>query len=218
MKLYIAIIIAPFLINTTYAQDKIRVIDRDIKDKGVECDISIEQKDGKVVKASYTNKKGYIEVDFTCHKLEKVIFIPKGDYYSETFKCPLDKRIVHLSSISYQRNLIANAKYLYSIGDYGSSALAYNDAAARLQRYDKSAALDASVKAYAATAKALGVQKPVVFDFKKQKEVMSPELKSAVTSFQKDKGLEQTGRIDFPTLRASSREELPAMLFHTPNN
>lgn len=216
MKCLIYMLISTLFVTTSFADQSIRVMDKDVKNKGIECEIKIKKKNGKLEYVSYTNKDGYTQVEFQCEKLDKVIFIPKSDYYSKTFNCPIKKKEIFLSSMTYQRNLIANAEHNFSMGDYGSSAFAFSEAAARLRKYDKNASVAAAVKAYKATGKVLGVEKSVVFDPLQAKKVISPELGKAIKEYQQEKGLEVTGELNFSTLRSASKTELPAMMFSSP--
>ncbi|MCP3940317.1 MAG: peptidoglycan-binding protein [Desulfobacteraceae bacterium] len=217
MKYIIYMLITFFFVATAFAEQSFRVMDKDFKNKGIECEIKIKKKNGKLEYVSYTNKDGYTQVEFQCDKLDKVIFIPKSDYYSKTFNCPIKKKEIFLSSITYQRNLIANAEHNFSIGDYGSSAFAFSEAAARLRKHDKNASMAAAVKAYKATGKVFGVETSVVFDPLQAKQVISPELGKAIKKYQQEIGLEVTGELDFRTLKSVSKTELPAMLFSSPD-
>jgi len=217
MTCIIYMLITIFFVTTAFAEQNLRVMDKDVKNKGIECEIKIKRKNGKVEYVSYTNKDGYTQVKFQCDKLDKVIFIPKSDYYSKTFNCPIMKKEIFLSSMTYQRNLISHAELNFSKGDYGSSALAFSDAAARLKEYDKNASITAGVKAYKAIGEVLGVKESVVYDPLQNRQVLSPELGKAIKKFQQKKGLEVTGNLDFGTLRSVSKTELPAMMFSSPD-
>ena len=188
-------------------------MDKDIKGKGVECDIKIKRKDGKIELVSYTNTDGYAQVDFKCIELEKAIFVPKGDYYSTEERCPIKKTKIYLSSIKYQKFLIINGENLFDLGDYGSAALAFSEGATRLKKYNKAESVTAEVKAFKAAGKVFDVDKATVFDPNQSKIVISPKLGMALKKHQKEIGLKETGKLDFETLRSVSKKDLPLMMF-----
>lgn len=213
MKYICSLILSVFLISLSFADQRIRVMDKDIKGKGIECEIKIKKKDGKLELVSYTDNHGYVQVDFNCNQLEIAVFVPKGDYYSIEERCPIKKSEIYLSSITYVTILISNGEKLFKMGDYGSSTLAFSEAAARLKKYNKKESVNVEVKAFKAAGKTFGVKNPTIFDPKQLKLVISPELGMAIKEYQIKNGLEKTGKLDFNTLRSTSNKDLPSMMF-----
>ncbi len=213
MKYIISILLSFSFVSSSSASQLIRVMDKDIKGKGVECEIKIKRKDGKTELVSYTNTDGYAQVEFKCIILEKAIFVPKGDYFSTVERCPIKKTVIYLSSIRYQQTLVINGKTLFALGDYGSAALALSEGAARLKRYNKAESTTVEIKAFEAAGKVFGVEKATAFDPNQSKTVISPELGMAIKKHQKEAGLKETGKLDFKTLKSVSKKELPSMMF-----
>jgi len=167
---------------------------------------------------SYTDIKGFVQKEIECELLEKVIFIPEGDYHTESFRCAELVKIIELSSITYSRNLIANGYFNFKKGNFGASALAYNEAGKRLSRHDESAAMDAWTQAFEASGRWLGVENPYVFDPLQQKNVISPKMSDALYKYQSDNGLPQTGKLDYRTLDLGSDVKLHKMLYKPPKS
>lgn len=213
MKYIISILLSFFIVSSSFAE-QIRVMDKDIKGKGVVCDIKVKRKDGKIELVSYTNTDGYAQVNFKCIELDKVIFIPKGDYFSIEERCPIKKTEIYLSSITYQRILITNGQNLFHFGDYGSAALAFSEGAVRLKEYNKAESATAEIKAFKAAGEVFGVVKATFFDPNQSKIVISHELGMAIKEHQKENGLKVTGKLDFKTLKSISNKDLPSMMFH----
>jgi len=213
MKYIISILLSFSFVSLSSAGQLIRVMDKDIKGKGVECEIKIKRKDGKIELVSYTNTDGYTQVYFKCIELEKAIFVPKGDYFSTEERCPIKKKVIYLSSIRYQQTLVTNGEYLFALGDYGSAAFALSEGAARLKRYNKAESAAVGLKAFEAAGKVFGVGNATVFDPNQSKTVISPELGMAIKKHQKEVGLKETGKLDFETLKSVSKKDLPSIMF-----
>jgi len=173
MKFFITLALSFCLFSVSYAGQKIQVIDKDINNKGLECEIKIEKKDGTHELISYTDKNGFVQLEINCGPLEKVIFIPKGDYYSCEMRCPIKEKKIYLASIKYQNCLIQNANHFFEIGDYGTAAFAYSDIATRLIKDSKLESSKAEKKVYIAMGKYFKIDDPIVFDPTNQKMLLA---------------------------------------------
>lgn len=202
------VLMLALMINTSaaFADTSVRVLDLDAKNKGVECEIKVEKADGKSEVISYTDNNGWVKLDIKCTGPDKVVFIPKGDYYTIKKRCPITEQKIYVSSIPYGKKLLANAKRLFANGDFGASASAFNEVANRVKWHDTKMSLDAEAQTYVAVGKALGVAQSTVIDPNQGKVVISPELRQAIENYQAETDIETSGKLDFNTLRAISTE------------
>lgn len=216
MKILIGLLIYCLFWSTVYAEQyKLRVVDKDKLHRGLECDIKMIKADGSIVLVSRTNKDGWTEIDFSCESLSKIVFVPKGDYYNKEITCPVEEKEIRLASIYYGRTLVKNAHIQFAKGNYGASALAFNEAHARISKHDKDASVKLEKELYISVGKVLEIETPIVYDHVQQKYVMTPELKSAVEYFQQNNNLNTTGSLDFKTLRTMSDSDISPMMFNT---
>lgn len=208
-----------FIGAQSYASERFRVVDSDTK-KGVRAYIDIIDVSEKKQRVSITGVDGYVQKDFTCALLEKLVVTPviHRAYYLGIFECPVSKSTVSLKSNKRQANLVKNAEWSLEKGDFGTAALAYSEAAYRLSSMgqDGQEFLDLEVNAYRAAASYLAVPEGIVFDVQQNKRVMSSQLKQAILDLQSEKGLKATGKLDFQTLSTMSSKSLPEVLFSPP--
>lgn len=197
------------------SKEVLRIIDKD-KLSGVEATIRKFTPDDKNFAVSKTGKDGYILKKFDCELLEKINIEPKDtNYYKKDIDCPLTEAVIALRSAKYEFNLLANAKLSFNKGDFGTAALAFNEAAARVNL--TSADIDVrnklTLSTFDSAAKYFNVSSSTKFDPQQNKLVMSEELQAAIIEQQKARGLEETGRLDFKTLESISSKKLSEVMF-----
>ena len=202
-----------FLVN---ASEKLRIIDADTK-KGLRSSIEKVTFDNKTTKVSVTGKNGYIQKDFDCDLLEKLIITADdSSYFQESIACPLSSKYIALTSATYTFNLVSNAKLSIRNGDLGTAAFAFNEAAWRTAKFEpnsiKSQQLE--LKTYETVGKFLEISQSTVFDVQQNKTVMTPELVKALQDYQNDNGLKEDGKLNFETMKKMSELPLNKVLFY----
>jgi len=211
------ILLLVFLIPATLCQAQtIRVLDKDSAEKGVICEIKVEKTDGKLETVSFTDTNGWVMQEIKCSSPEKVIFIPRGDYYKTKKRCPVSEQKIFVSSTKYGKNLLHNAGRSFKSGDFGTAALAYSEAATRVRADDEQLSIQAEEQAYLAAGKAFGVEKPVTFDQQQGKNVMSPELRTILTIYKTENDMTPSGHLDFETLSSLTDKKVRELMIKMP--
>lgn len=197
------------------SKDILRIIDKD-RSSGVEATIKKITVDEKKFTVSRTGKDGYILKEFECSLLEKIKIEPKDtNYYKRDVDCPIADKTIALRSAKYEYILLSNAQISFDDGDFGTAALAYNEIAARVGLAGDEGGTQSTlvINTYKSAGKYLEVAEATWFDPQQNKVVMSENLQAAIIGLQKEKGLKETGQLDFKTLESISNKKLGEVLF-----
>jgi hypothetical protein len=187
-------------------QNRWQVVDKH-NGTGLESTIEKLTLDNTRLKVSITDKSGFALTDINCAVLEELIIVADDNtYYQEQIRCPVQSKKIALTAASYTKNFITNATKLYEQNEFGRAALAFNEAAYLVRRYEDDSALLIQLEknAFISAGRQLAVSDSFVFDVKQNKDVMSPELRVAIEKFQSMNGLKAEGHLNFPTVEKLS--------------
>jgi hypothetical protein len=160
----------------------------------------------KPIPLDETDHEGRLPLSFECKLGTKIQARPKEDAYlysSKRFCRPqLDFRVTPKEVYWTLKNNLDSA---LEAADFATAALAATELASIGKREGVSVAgEDAEFLSYIYAAEALKVPNGVTFDQVQQKPVVAAALKDAVQSFQRQMGIEVTGKLDYVTLSTMS--------------
>jgi len=210
-------VVAPlfFVASPLHAQPtNIRVIDD--QGKGVKCELYRIDQARKEFRLGATDEQGQKTLEEKCVSGENLLVKPKNPryYVNRNTECPLkDSCIIRVTRKDIMGNLQANAAYLEATGEHAKAALVYNEISARSSSFDEKLAQSSIQKVYELAGRLFGIDKPTVYDPRQKKTVISPALGTSIKEFQKANELNETGRIDYLTLRMSAQDNIGTYLF-----
>lgn len=153
--------------------------------------------------------------DFALQKeCELVVADPDDPFYtSGDAKCATDSDPikVRVTRMEFAENLIWNAQRLESSGDSAKAALVFAEYADRMNATDPQRAYNARQKSLQLFGQFLGVspnEPAFAFDPVQGKNVMSPEMASALQRYQARTGIKVTGVLDYKTLSTAAGEDI----------
>jgi hypothetical protein len=161
-----------------------------------------------------TNDTGILAVTNLCQPGEQIEADPiNALYYKGISDCQTTNGniLVKVTSKAFANNLWENATKLEQTGRYGTAALGFTEFAARVARINPEEAGKARVKAYFAFAKSINVtdeDKVVQFDQHQQAYVLTGDFVEVLKAFQEEKGLKQTGHLDFSTVSSQAAKTI----------
>ena len=197
----------------------LKVIDHDDPKNGIESKICICDVNEKVTVYRHTDENGRFEGDIICKSGEKVKIDPISSiYYPSYIKCPvkITSTTIRLTKVYRMTNLEANAVFLESAGRYGDAALVFNEICARAIKFDEKKATKAATKTFELTGKIFNVEPAIKWDTLQKKEVLTNIFVDAIKDFQRSKTLNDTGKLDYGTLRAVSNSDIGVFIFYPP--
>jgi len=113
-------------------------------------------------------------------------------------------------------HLKANAQFMENQGNYGEAALIYNEMMMRARGFDVASAEVFRLKVLEMFGKLLGIQEPFAVDPVQNRKVITPDFKKAIQKYQQEKGLGESGRIDYGTLSVAAERPVSHYLFNPP--
>jgi len=192
----------------------ITVVDVDNEKKGVKSEVyRLEEnfKDGRIKKEGFsigeTNEDGYLDISQYHMNGKKIKVRPIDENYAipKEINCPaVNNYIVKVTKIKALESLKVYANLMEKNGEYSKAALLYNEIYARAPEYLPKA----EEKVYVLSGKYLNNKKPVKYDMKQGKEVISVGFVKDIKKFQKANGIRETGILDYKTLRKVSGTDI----------
>lgn len=183
----------------------LRIVDIEKDSVGIECEIKIVRSDGTEELISVTNLEGYVQNEFNCKLLEKIIIIPRDEsYYTETRYCPIENNVIKLTSIDYVTALFNDANRLYESGNVGKAAFVFGGISERLKTLDiikSEEAIECTIKS---AGKLLGINEPLQYDYVSSRNEISAQLNDAIITYQEHNDLKVSGTLNMETLKSFS--------------
>lgn len=186
--------------------------------KGVPSKIILEYKNQKFEKGP-TNSEGFMPLDDSCKRGYKFHVEPNSpDYYGSTKFCMPDSTKVtfKLTKRKYIKLLLSKAKALELEKLPGKAALVYSEVASRMDGTDiaiAKLARDKSTKLSVTKLNLIDSQVALHFDKNQNRTVITSEFSSALKEWQIDKGIDDSGQLDYKTLSIIASEDISSYLF-----
>lgn len=177
--------------------------------RGVKMQIFLLAPNSAPVLLGSTNDDGLFTLEKACVAGNSIEADPVSHsvYQKALVQCPPAKKDVLVSSVEYVAAEVSNADAFAKEGKPAAAALLYNDVAVRVAVSDPTVANDYRVKVITLMGKRFGVTNALAFDSNQGssgKQVISTDLRDAITAFQNANNLSTNGLLDFGTLSAAS--------------
>ena len=178
---------------------------------GVPCEIYLEGQGGNRILLGETDAHGRFMTQQECHELFKVVAAPlQNEHLYAERPChrlrPDVTNTILVTKIEFLENLVENATLLRNQKQYADAALVCNEIYQRAKTARPNLAKIAQSKVFEDFAHSIDYSSALLApDPKQGKFVMTGDYEDAVRGFQKEHGLEETGVIDFNTLRSQAK-------------
>ena len=176
--------------------------------------VFIEESQGNRVKLGETDAHGLFILGQEYLTSLKAVIVPVGaEHLPNELHCsklrPDSTNTVLLTRTEFMENLLANAALLHERERYEDAALVYNEIYQRARVPRPGIAKAAQAEVYKDFALYLGVEGELLTnDMAQGRFVMTENFEGAVRAYQKERGIEQTGVIDFKTLLQASKHRV----------
>ena len=230
-KFFCSVIIIVILINmvdlsqaqTEVGLTKVVVSNRD--GKGVQSLVIRQYPDGNQESINKTDMDGTLILkppenlsrsDKVCVKASALYYrIPECQEVQEQMSFTVNVRNTEEYYISKIGNLITIASMSDLTINAGEKALVSSEIANRVHKLDSKFANEARYFAYWSAGEALGIDDAVTYDFIQKNYVPSHHLKESITLFQRSNNINDTGRLDEPTMSLMAGQSLWMYLYDT---
>ena len=182
--------------------------------QAVPSQIFIEETQGHRVKLGETDGQGLFIVAPAYPASSKAVIAPVGaehllnELHGSKLR-PDSTNTVLLTRTEFMENLLANAALLHERERYEDAALVYNEIYQRARVPRPGIAQAAQAEVYKNFALYMGVEGELLTnDTSQGRFVMTENFEDAVRAYQKERGIDQTGVIDFKTLLQASKHRV----------
>ena len=186
----------------------------DDRNEPVACEVYFQGQEGRAILLGSTDAAGTFAVTNDCHRLLRVLVVPvAGQHLSAVAECGSQEvgatNTILLTKVEFLANLRANAAWLEAEEQYADAALVHNEIYQRAKTARPGLASQAQAGVYEMFARSIGFPgQRLEYDPAQGVFVMTSDFELAVYEFQREQGLEETGRIDFATLRAHTSRKV----------
>jgi len=147
--------------------------------------------------------------NYVCEKFHHLMAHPKTGPYTDSPQASCQRE----TKLTVQRRDTAEAlrdQARSALADekYGVAALLYNEVYVRAAKTDPNLSDTARLQTIVNATRALGIKDATTVDPKTEKVLLSPNAVTNIKLFQKEKGLAETGQIDYSTLSKISNTSI----------